>query len=116
MFGRFLGFSPETSEDRRRLPQLHPGTPTVKVSWLFTFLSINAPAEAHRALSGCCRSGALAEWYCTRLESERPKGLGGSNPSRSVKKDKASEVERFRRLWYSWDLCEGENPGSSRGA
>ena len=28
--------------------------------------------------------GALAEWYCTRLESERPKGLGGSNPSRSV--------------------------------
>ena len=29
-------------------------------------------------------SGALAEWYCTRLESERPKGLGGSNPSRSV--------------------------------
>ncbi len=31
--------------------------------------------------------GVLERWqngYCTRLESERPKGLGGSNPSRSV--------------------------------
>ena len=53
------------------------------------FLTINAPADAYRALSGRCRSGALAEWYCTRLESERPKGLGGSNPSRSVSVDRS---------------------------
>jgi hypothetical protein len=32
-------------------------------------------------------AGCLERWqngYCTRLESERPRGLGGSNPSRSV--------------------------------
>jgi hypothetical protein len=81
---------------------------------LFTFLSINAPAEAHRALSECCCSGALAEWYCTRLESERPKGLGGSNPSRSVLETEAPKVNRLWGLWFSGQSGEGSNTGSSR--
>ena len=39
--------------------------------------------------------GALAERYCTRLESERPKGLGGSNPSRSVSPSGSLGLEGF---------------------
>ena len=45
----------------------------------------NPGAPIDRPLGGrALLFGALAEWYCTRLESERPQGLGGSNPSRSV--------------------------------
>ncbi len=83
LFGAWLSQVERCVRDAE-VPGSNPGAPTEEVPSLFTFLGINAPAEAHRVLSECCCSGALAEWYCTRLESERPKGLGGSNPSRSV--------------------------------
>ena len=56
----------------------------------------DAPTSNARTREGsghCC----LERWqngYCTRLESERPKGLGGSNPSRSA--GKLSDCHEFR--------------------
>ena len=46
----------------------------------------NGPCSSARAPKGFghCRLERWQNGYCTRLESERPKGLGGSNPSRSV--------------------------------
>ena len=76
-----------------------PGSPKViRAPRLFDFTS-STPHDPHDSTDpdGLVRpdpgrSAVRGSWfqerwqngYCTRLESERPKGLGGSNPSRSV--------------------------------
>ena len=55
--------------------------------------------------------GALAEWYCTRLESERPKGLGGSNPSRSAT---APQVPDLGGAFVSGGGADRRTPRSER--
>ena len=100
LFGAWLSQVERCVRDAE-VPGSNPGAPTEEVPSLFTFLGINAPAEAHRALSERRCPGALAEWYCTRLESERPKGLGGSNPSRSVFNETTLPVRMSREVFLT---------------
>ena len=84
MFVRFLGFFPETSEDRRRRPQLHPGAPT-----LSTILE--------RWQNGI----ALASKASAR------KGLGVRIPRAPFMKMKTPEVKRPWGFFHALKLGEG---------
>ena len=87
----------------RRGPRFESGRPD-KYSGGCRFNVLERPDSAARAdvralLFTGVRGPPRERWqngYCTRLESVRPRGLGGSNPSRSVE---CSEALQCRVTW-----------------